>query len=39
MSSDIIIPCVDNSSLKNKKDIDIFVETISEFDSLREIKN
>ena len=34
--NDIIIPCVDNSSLKNKKDIDIFVETISEFDTLLE---
>ena len=34
--SDIIIPCVDNSSLKNKKDIDVFVETISEFGNLLE---
>ena len=34
--NDIIIPCVDNSSLKNKNDIDVFVETISEFDTLLE---
>ena len=34
--SDIIIPCVDNSSLKNKKDINVFVETISEFGNLLE---
>ena len=32
--TDIIIPCVDNSSLKNKKDIYIFVEAISEFKTL-----